>query len=527
MIYKKPDYSLTQVSITDSPLHLGEAFEKLFTKNALDFVAELITTFEDRIDQLHWGRLKRKADIHLNGTLPHFSDRTPSWKIATLPDRLQNRQIDLGDVSPANTSHLTKALNTNVQGVQVDFDDGHCPTWHNQIVGLYNVYQAVRGELYNVPKLEQLPILMFRPRAWNMTEHNVTISGKKAPAPLVDFGLLMYHNAVILYEHNCGPYFYLSKVENSFEAKLWNDIFIWSQNKLSLPYGTIKACVLIENILSAFEMDKILYELRDHSLGLNCGIWDYAASIICKFGHDPKFLLPDRNKYVNVDKHFLKQYTLLVIKTCHARGAPATCGMSALLNENYTVVEQVKLAKKREIEMGADGFLVYDDTLVPYLNRLWNEGCKHPNQINKQIDVNISESDLLDIPSGGVTLPGLKHNIEVAILFIYNWLIGNGHFIYKGLVEDSATAEISRLQVWQCITQQVVIRDTVQIVDKAFIEQLTTDFLKNQNNLMEQAAKLFVEIVTMRYAPDYITTYLNDHIIFQQLHSKSALKAKL
>ncbi|KAB0796520.1 hypothetical protein PPYR_10581 [Photinus pyralis] len=469
MKYKKPGYRSTQVSITNSPIHLQEVFAQVFTKSALDFVAELVIRFEDGIEQLHWNRLKTTSELHLGATSLNFNNTCrEDWKIGELPSRLHNRRVDLGDVSPANTSHFIKALNAPVQGVQVDFDDGHCPTWHNQIVGLHNVYQAVHGGLYNVPKIENLPILMLRPRAWNMIEHNIMINGKKAPGPLVDFGLLMYHNAQILYEHNCGPYFYLSKVESAKEAKLWNDIFLWTQRRLNLPHGTIKACVLIENILSAFAMDEILYQLKDHSLGLNCGIWDYAASIICKLGHNRKFLLPDRNKYVNVDKHFLKQYVLLVIKTCHARGAPATCGMSALLNQSPDIVEQVKVAKKKEILMGADGFLVYDETLVPSLSELWNECSQKPNQIDKQIDVNITASDLLEVPVGDVTL-----------------------------TVSNTTSKL----------------------------QFSTDFVHNKNSVMEQAAEIFVEIVTMRYAPEYITTYLNDHIIFKQ--RQAALNAKL
>lgn len=204
--------------------------------------------------------------------------------MAPVPKRLINRRLDLGDVSPTSLVHFTSALNADVQGIQVDFDDGHCPTWHNQITGLLNVYKAVHNQLPNVPTICKAPILMLRPRAWNMLETHVWIDNKQIPGPVFDFALLMYHNAKILFEKECGPFFYLSKMEGSNEARLWNGIFTWAQKKLNLPYGTIKACVLIENILSSFEMNEILYELRDHSLGLNCGIWDYAASVISKFG---------------------------------------------------------------------------------------------------------------------------------------------------------------------------------------------------------------------------------------------------
>ena len=274
----------------------------------------------------------------------------------------------MGDVSPSNFEHFSSALQAEVQGIQVDFDDGHCPTWRNQIAGLHNIYRAVHNQLPNIPSISKLPILMFRPRAWNMLEHNMSINGREIPGPLLDFGLIIFHNGLLLSQQSCGPFFYLSKLQGSSEARLWNDIFTWSQSKLGIPYGTIKACVLIEDILSSFEMDQILYELKDHSLGLNCGIWDYSASIIVKF---PAFILPDRNKYVNMSKHFLKKYMELVVRTCHRRNAHATGGMSAKLlpekidsAEYREVVRSVCRSKLDEIISGVDGFMVYDLGLV-------------------------------------------------------------------------------------------------------------------------------------------------------------------
>ncbi|KAI8440981.1 hypothetical protein MSG28_009262 [Choristoneura fumiferana] len=285
------------------------------------------------------------------------------------------------------------------------------------------------------------------------------IDGKEAIGPLVDFAILMYHNAKKLYEANSGPYFYLSKLEGAGEAKLWNNIFIWAQHQLGIPQGTIKACVLIENIISTFEMEEILYALREHSLGLNCGIWDYCASIISKF----EFLLPDRNKYVNMDRHFLSSYMRLVIATCHARAAPATGGMAAATlrpgadaadKESKEVINKILDAKLKEIEAGVDGFMVYDSRVVPHVNE-------------------ITAEDLLTIPSGGVTLQGLRHNVAVSIMFIYHWLAGIGHFFYNGNVEDSATAEISRTQIWQWIRFAPFLEDdpkkqvTAKLVEKA------------------------------------------------------------
>lgn len=257
----------------------------------------------------------------------------------------------------------------------MDFDDGHCPTWSNQISGLYNIYQAVHNKLPDIQPISNLPILMFRPRAWNILEHNISINGREVPGSILDFALIIFHNGLLLSREECGPFFYLSKVQGSSEAKLWNEIFTWSESKLGIPHGTIKACVLIEDILSSFEMDQILYELRDHSLGLNCGIWDYAASVIVKFGTDPAFVLPDRNKYVNMSKHFLKKYMELVVRTCHRRNAHATGGMAAKLmpekidSEEYReTVRGVCQGKLAEIKAGVDGFMVFDLGLVSLEN---------------------------------------------------------------------------------------------------------------------------------------------------------------
>lgn len=281
--------------------------------------------------------------------------------------------MDLGDVSPTNFEHFSSALRANVQGIQVDFDDGHCPTWKNQILGLHNIYKVVHEKLPNISPISKLPILMFRPRAWNMLEHNMSINGREIPGAIFDFALLVYHNGHRLFQQQCGPFFYLSKLQASTEAKLWNEIFIWSEMKLGIPQGTIKACVLIEDILSAFEMEQILYELREHSIGLNCGIWDYSASIIAKFGNDSNFILPDRKKYVDMSKHFLQSYMKLVVNTCHKRNAHATGGMVAELlpdknsEEFPKIIEKVCKTKLNEIQNGIDGFMVFDLGFVSFL----------------------------------------------------------------------------------------------------------------------------------------------------------------
>lgn len=450
----------------------------------------------------------------------------------------------MADVSPSNLEHFSGALCADVQGIQVDFDDGHCPTWRNQITGLYNVYQAVRGHLPNVPCISKSPILMFRPRAWNMTEHNMSIKGREVPGPLFDFALLIYHNARELSRHEVGPCFYLSKLEDANEATLWNDIFTWSEHTLEIPYGTIKACVLIENILAAFQMEHILFALRDHSLGLNCGVWDYSASIISKFGSSERFLMPDREKYVSMSKSFLKNYMKLVIQVCHERGTYATGGMVAEILPSETdpdassaTVHKVCRSKLTEIQAGVDGFLVYDFKLVPYLNELWSKYggffSRKPADRAPMVHQEVSAADLLTLPVGGVTTQGLTHNISIAILFIFNWLNDKGHFIYKGFVEDSATAEISRSQIWQWIRHGVQLEDphgAGKIITRGLIleyasrtlAEITERYAKGDaaRKNMLVAFNLFIELVNHRNLPEFITSYLNNQHTFRNIHAK-------
>ena len=411
--------SLNRVWIETAPYRLENAHSKLFSNEALAFLSDLVTEFDKDVDKLHQNRQSRALDIKSGKWRPKFNNFSENldWQIDGLPDRLKNRKLDLGDVSPANTVNFIDSLFTDVQGIQVDFDDGHCPTWRNTIQGIYNVTQAVHSELQGGPvDMSKAPILMLRPRAFNMVEHHCMINGKQVAGPLFDFGLLMFHNTQKMVKLEIGPYFYLSKIEDPSETELWNRIFTWSENKLGIPRGTVKACVLIENILAAFRMEDILYSIKEHTIGLNCGIWDYSASIIAKFGDDPDFLIPDRNKYVNMEQGFLKKYMNLLIYICHKRGALATGGMNAKLllagkekDSNESILKGIKMAKAVEIEAGVDGFMVYDHRLVEPINQLWEEKCKGDNQINVMPDIgNITAESLLDIPRGGVTMAGLK-----------------------------------------------------------------------------------------------------------------------
>ncbi|KAK2903751.1 malate synthase-like isoform X2 [Channa argus] len=523
------------MEVCPPPSGLEAEYETLFTRDALLFLYELISTFDEEVDQVLRLRVSRKAHLDLSGDVPSFLEsathirKDSAWRVLPVPLRLQRRHVDIGDLAPCDTQRFIKALQSPAQGIQVDFDDGNCPTYYNQIKGIHNVFKVVHNQLPNVPAISQAPVLMLRPRAWNMVEHNMMVKGKEAPGPLFDFGLLMFHCGKTLFENKSGPFFYLSKVESFLEARLWNKIFVWTQIKLGLPLGSVKATVLIENVLAAFEMEEILYELRDHSAGLNCGIWDYSASFVNKFGHRKAFLLPDRSKYVNMEKHFLRSYMDLLVQTCHRRGALATGGMAALLlpedplSDSYRrALANVTRLKLLEIKAGVDGFMVYDLSLIEPMQKLFKLHTEGDNQLFQLLDnVSVTPEDLLSMPSGGVTLYGLKYNIAVGVLFINAWLSGKGHFFYRGQVEDSATAEISRSQVWQWIRHRAKLEDDGRVVSKRLVTDLTKEVTMELGTLcrsvragqnLHTAADMFLELVLKRDFPEFITTYLNlDH----------------
>ncbi|XP_027146775.1 malate synthase-like isoform X2 [Larimichthys crocea] len=531
------------MELSPPPASLTAEYETLFTTDSLLFLQDLISTFDEEVDEVLRLRISRKVHLDLSGDLPSFLESTKhirrdrSWRVLPVPPRLQRRHVDIGDLAPCDTQCFIKALQSPAQGIQVDFDDGNCPTYHNQIKGIHNVLKAVHNQIPNVPHISQAPVLMLRPRAWNMVEHNMMVGGKEAPGPLFDFGLLMFHCGKTLFESKSGPFFYLSKVESITEARLWNKIFVWTQQKLGLPLGCIKATVLIENVLAAFEMEEILYELREHSAGLNCGIWDYSASFVNKFGHRQAFLLPDRSKYVNMEKRFLRSYMDLLIQTCHRRGALATGGMAALLlphdplsDSHRRVLATVTRLKLLEIEAGVDGFMVYDLNLIEPMQKLFKLHTEGDNQLQQlRNDVTVTPDDLLSMPSGGVTLYGLKYNIAVGVLFINAWLSGKGHFFYRGQVEDSATAEISRSQVWQWIRHQTQLEDDSRVVNRRLVTDLTADVMMElctvcgsvrARQRLHTAADIFLEVVLRRDFPEFITTYLNlDHTFLSSQNS--------
>lgn len=445
---------------------IKDDFKEILTNDALDFVSVLEKTFRDKRKEL----LKRRIEIQKKineGRFPDFLEETKEirdseWKVAPIPEDLKDRRVEI--TGPVDRKMIINALNSGANVFMADFEDSNSPTFDNNIEGQINLRDAIDGTISftnpdgKVYKLnDKTATLMVRPRGWHLEEKNVVLDSEPFSASLFDFGLFFYHNAKKLMAKGSGPYFYLPKLENYHEAKLWNDIFNLAQDELKIPRGTIRATVLIETILAAFEMDEILYELREHSAGLNCGRWDYIFSFIKKFSGFNDFVLPDRG-LVTMTTHFLRSYSQLVIKTCHRRGIHAMGGMAAQIpikndeKANEEALAKVKADKEREAGDGHDGTWVAHPGLIQIAKDVFDRLMPEANQINKKRDdVNVTAKDLLEVPKGEITEQGLRHNINVAIQYLEAWLNGNGCVPIYNLMEDAATAEISRAQIWQLI----------------------------------------------------------------------------
>ncbi|CAI5711814.1 unnamed protein product [Peronospora farinosa] len=484
------------VSLNDAscPHHMYDA---VLSSKALEFVAALAVAFDQEIEQLH-----ARRQIRL----------------------LMDRRVDIGDVSPVNKKFLLYALNSGAQGVQVDFDDGHCPTWNNTIQGHYNVLQATRDllEVSGERLVENPALLIIRPRTWNMDELHMVVNGHVVPGALFDFGVHLFHNGKYLVENGTGPFLYLSKLEGYTEAALWRRIFEYTEKKLQLAHGSIKATVLIENIFAAFEMDEILYELRHHSSGLNCGMWDYTASIVVNFRHRPECLLPDRQQYVSMKSDFLRVYMYLLIATCKRRHAPATTGMVPFVLAELPpqlsqseAIEKTQSGKRMEACAGSDGALVYDLALVQPVAEVFTAARENTSTYTAVLDEELLNKKLLKLPRGHVTLQSVEMDVRVTFLYILHWLYGRGTVIVKGCVEDSATAEISRAQLWQWIYHRVSTAGTSKQVDAFLIKEMLGKVLHEEKlkqhhppQYIETAQHLVFLLSTMRCPPAYITTFL-------------------
>lgn len=455
---------------------LTPAFTETLTPEAVTFIARLERAFRARRRELLAQRVARQQAIdagQMPDFLPDSADiRDRDWTVAPIPPDLMDRRVEI--TGPVDRKMVINALNSGAGVFMADFEDAHSPTWEGTLQGQINLRDAIRGTIsYINPannKLYQLnektATLMVRPRGWHLDERHVQVDGQPMSGSLFDFGLYFFHNAKTLINKGAGPYFYLPKLENHLEARLWNDVFILAQEMLAIPLGTIRATVLIENILAAFEMDEILWELREHSAGLNCGRWDYIFSAIRKFRNHPQYVFPDRAQ-VTMTRHMLRSYSLLLIKTCHRRGIHAMGGMAAQIpikNDpvaNEIALEKVRADKVREARDGHDGTWVAHPGLVPLAREVFDEYMPSLNQIQRQLpDVHITAADLLEVPTGTVTLEGFLLNMDVGLQYLESWLSGVGCVPIYNLMEDAATAEISRSQLWQWLhNPQVHLED--------------------------------------------------------------------
>lgn len=440
--------------------------EEVLTPEALHFVAKLVREFTPRRNELLRQRGERQAEIDA-GHLPRFLDETHAlrqseWTVAPIPADLSDRRVEI--TGPVERKMIINALNSGAQVFMADFEDSNSPTWGNLVLGQVNLCDAVDGTIsYTSPEgkfyalNEKTATLMVRPRGWHLPERHVRLDGQPVPASLFDFGIFFFHNATKLIDHGSGPYFYLPKLESHLEARLWNDVFNMSQDMLGIPRGTIRATVLIETIPAAFEMDEILWELREHSAGLNCGRWDYIFSTIKKFRNHPEWLMPDRGQ-VTMMVHCMRSYSLLAIQTCHRRGIHALGGMAAQIpiksdpEANEAALEKVRADKQREVGDGHDGTWVAHPGLVAIAKEAFDAKMPQAHQIaRKRDDIRITAADLLTVPKGTITEAGLCQNIDVGTQYLAAWLGGNGCVPIYNLMEDAATSEISRTQLWQWI----------------------------------------------------------------------------
>jgi malate synthase len=505
-------------------------FDEILTPAALQFLAELHRKFESTRKKL----LARRADRQHRfdaGELPDFLPETrhireQGWKVAPLPKDLLDRRVEI--TGPVDRKMVINALNSGAEVYMADFEDACSPSWENLIDGQINLKDRWTSKLDFVDpqtkksyKLGDKPaVLLVRPRGWHLLEDHVTVDGASISGALFDFGLYFFHNAKRTIAAGTGPYFYLPKLENYHEARLWNDVFVFAQSKLGLPAGSIKATVLIETLPAAFEMDEILYEMRDHITGLNCGRWDYIFSFIKRLGKNKRFLTPDRAT-MTMDKAFLHAYSLLLIRTCHRRGAFAMGGMAAQIpvkgdaSANEAAFKKVRADKEREASDGHDGTWVAHPDLVPVAEEVFHRLMKSPNQLDKlRNDVKATRDQLLEMHQGERTDSGLRLNIRVGVQYIEAWLRGRGAVPLYNLMEDAATAEISRSQVWQWIYHRARLADGREVTPDLFESILEDEMEKMRQAIgpttydsgrFEDAIELFSEMSLALEIEEFLT----------------------
>jgi malate synthase len=509
---------------------------EVLTPQAVDFLGELARTFESRRQELLARRKVRQQEID-TGTLPDFlpstaSIRAQEWTVAPIPKDLEDRRVEI--TGPVDRKMIINALNSGASVFMADFEDANSPTWRNNLDGQVNLGDAIRGTIdFESPEgksyrlNERIATLMVRPRGWHLVEKHFLVDGAPISGSLFDFGLYFFHNAKALAAKGSGPYFYLPKMESHLEARLWNDVFNHAQDALGIARGTIRGTVLIETILAAFEMDEILWELREHSAGLNCGRWDYIFSYIKKFRNRGDFVLPNRAQ-VTMERHFLSSYVQLLIKTCHRRGIHAMGGMAAqvpIKNDpaaNEQALEKVRQDKLREVRAGHDGTWVAHPGLVPVAKQIFDEHMKGPNQLGvRRAEVRVTGADLLAVPDGEITEQGLRWNVDVGIQYLEAWLRGSGCVPIYNLMEDAATAEICRAQVWQWVRHGAKLTDGRPVTASMVLDATQQQLEKLRGELgaerfahgkFSTAAQLFDQMMTNADFPEFLTLVAYDYI---------------
>lgn len=478
--------------------------EQVLTPEAIEFLTQLHEKFNDRRKELLKFRAERQKRLDAGEKLDFLPEtkhiREGDWTIAPLPEDLQDRRVEI--TGPVDRKMVINALNSGAKMFMACFEDASSPTWENMISGQVNLYDAVRRNIaYTNPangkeyKLnEETAVLLVRPRGLHMIEKNVTVNDEVMSGSLFDFGLYFFHNAKEAIARGTGPYFYLPKLESHLEARWWNEVFVFAQDYIGIPQGTIKATVLIETVTAAFEMNEILYELREHSKGLNCGRWDYIFSFIKRLRNQPEVVLPDRGQ-VTMMVPFMRAYTQLCVQTCHKRNAPAMGGMAAQIpvkgddEANAAAFAKVAEDKRREATDGHDGTWVAHPGMVQTAMEQFDAIMKTPNQIDKKReDVSVTADDLLAIPEGTITEDGLRVNLNVGVQYIASWLRGQGAAPIHNLMEDAATAEISRTQVWQWIRHpKGILEDGRKVTMELVLQVLEEELAKIKEAVGEQA----------------------------------------
>ncbi|MEM9932064.1 MAG: malate synthase A [Bacteroidota bacterium] len=483
---------------------LTSPFQEILTQEAQSFLIALHQKFDKRRQELLLNRKRKQQELD-SGALPTFLAETQSiresdWKVAPLPQDLLDRRVEI--TGPVSRKMVINALNSGAKVFMADFEDANSPTWENCMEGQINLRDAARGDIHffdpakdkHYKLNEDTATLLVRPRGWHLDEKHIRMEGEALSASLVDFGLFFFHNAKPLIAKGSGPYFYLPKLESHLEARLWNEVFVFAQEYIGIPTGTIKATVLIETILASFEMDEILYELREHSAGLNCGRWDYIFSYIKKLGKRADFLVPNRAQ-VGMTAPFMAAYSKLVIQTCHKRGVHAMGGMAAQIpikgdpEANQAAIEKVRQDKIREASNGHDGTWVAHPGLVGVAMEVFDEYMPEANQIHKPISTDtITPLQLIEAPEGSITEEGIKINIDVGIKYIASWLTSNGCVPIYNLMEDAATAEICRTQLWQWLRHSTArLDDGRSITESLYKELLESQITAFKTEMGEEA----------------------------------------